>query len=165
LLAGAPEPHVLAGNLPYQISGPLLQMAIGLSAELERAVFLLQLEVVDRLAAKPDSDAYGALSVFAQAAFDVSRAFVVKKGAFYPQPAVDSAVALLVPRAQRVPETPRFRELVKRAFQTRRKKLRNAWHGLGELEPAAARAGVDLDARGETLGVAAFARMAEELTP
>jgi 16S rRNA (adenine1518-N6/adenine1519-N6)-dimethyltransferase len=164
LLANAARPHVLAGNLPYQISGPLLQMAIGLAGSLERVVFLLQLEVADRLAAAAGSDQYGALSVFAQAAFDVSRAFVIRRGAFYPQPTVDSAVVVLTPRPVRVLETEPFRTLVRRAFQARRKKLRNAWDGLGDLGAAAARAGVDLDARGETLDVAAFARMAEALS-
>ncbi|HEY2408319.1 MAG TPA: 16S rRNA (adenine(1518)-N(6)/adenine(1519)-N(6))-dimethyltransferase RsmA [Polyangiaceae bacterium] len=164
LLEGFPQPHVLAGNLPYQISGPLLKMAISLAAELERVVFLLQLEVAERLAAVAGSEHYGALSVFTQAAYGVSRAFVIRRGAFYPQPSVDSAVVVLTPRAGRVEETPRFRALVRQAFQSRRKKLRNAWDGLGDLAPAAARAGIDLDARGETLGVAAFARMEQELS-
>ena len=62
-----------------------------------RAVFLVQLEVADRLAAPPNSDAYGALSVFAQRAFKVARAFVIRRGAFYPQPNVDSAVVTLEP--------------------------------------------------------------------
>ncbi len=168
LLAGAPKPHVLAGNLPYQISGPLLEAAVHAVADVDRVVFLLQLEVVDRLVAAPNTDDYGALSVFVQAAFAVHRALVIRRGAFYPQPEVDSAVVVLDPRADRVPETPVFRALVKGAFQQRRKKLRNAWEGAGgksreQLAEIAARAGIDLDARGETLGVAEFARMAREL--
>ena len=170
LLAGAPRPYVLAGNLPYQISGPLLEAAVHMAGEVERVIFLLQLEVVDRLVAKPDSDHYGALSVFVQAAFQVQRALVIRRGAFYPQPEVDSAVVLLVPRADRVPETQAFRSLVRGAFQKRRKKLRNAWENVcgadrETLAAAAARAAIDLDARGETLSVADFARMARELEP
>ncbi len=168
LLKDAPRPHVLAGNLPYQISGPLLEAAVTMAGEVERVIFLLQLEVVERLIAKANSEHYGALSVFVQAAFEVERALVIRRGAFYPQPAVDSAVALLRPRATRVAETPAFRALVRGAFQQRRKKLRNAWDNvLGadreRLAAVAARAGIDLDARGETLTVADFARMAVEL--
>jgi len=170
LLAGAPRPHVLAGNLPYQISGPLLEAAVHMAGEVERVIFLLQLEVVDRLIAPSNSDHYGALSVFVQAAFEVERALVIRRGAFYPQPEVDSAVVVLTPRASRIAETPAFRGLVKGAFGQRRKKLSNAWQGVcnksrEELAAAAARAGIDLDARGETLGVADFARMALELEP
>jgi 16S rRNA (adenine1518-N6/adenine1519-N6)-dimethyltransferase len=103
-----------------------------------------------------------------QAAFEVVRALVIRRGAFYPQPEVDSAVVVLTPRGARVAETTAFRALVKGAFQKRRKKLRNAWEGVAgrsreELAACAARAAIDLDARGETLSVADFARMAAEL--
>ena len=168
VLAGRPQPHVVAGNLPYQITGPLLQKAVHSAQSIQRAVFLVQLEVGDRLAASPGSEAYGALSVFAQRAFRVQRAFVVRRGAFYPQPNVDSAVVTLEPLGAG-PETDAFRQVVRRAFAQRRKQLRNAWAGLfGErgldLSAAAGRAGIDLSARGETLSVADFARMAEELS-
>ncbi len=166
-LAGKPKPHVVAGNLPYQITGPLLEKAVHAAPSIERAVFLVQLEVADRLAAAPGSDAYGALSVFAQRAFKVERAFVVRRGAFYPQPNVDSAVVTLEPRGSG-PETEAFRQLVRGAFAQRRKQLRNAWSSVFHarsvpLEPAAERAGIDLSARGETLSVADFTRMAAEL--
>jgi 16S rRNA (adenine1518-N6/adenine1519-N6)-dimethyltransferase len=159
---------VLAGNLPYQISGPLLEAAVHMASDVERVIFLLQLEVVDRLIAKPNSDHYGALSVFVQAAFEVERALVIRRGAFYPQPEVDSAVVLLTPRAARVLETTAFRALVRGAFQQRRKKLRNAWENVcgadrERLAACAERAKIDLDARGETLAVLDFARMAAEL--
>jgi 16S rRNA (adenine1518-N6/adenine1519-N6)-dimethyltransferase len=168
LLAGAPRPHVLAGNLPYQISGPLLEAAVVMAGEVELVIFLLQLEVVDRLVAAENTEHYGALSVFVQAAFRVERALVIRRGAFYPQPDVDSAVAMLTPRASRVAETAAFRALVRGAFQKRRKKLRNAWEGVAglsraQLQACALRAAIDLDARGETLAVADFARMAAEL--
>jgi 16S rRNA (adenine1518-N6/adenine1519-N6)-dimethyltransferase len=165
--AGRPKPHVIAGNLPYQITGPLLEKAVHSAPSIERAVFLVQLEVADRLAAAPNSDAYGALSVFAQRAFKVERAFVIRRGAFYPQPNVDSAVITLTPLGSG-PETDEFRAVVRGAFAMRRKKLKNAWtrvfgeRGV-ELGAAAERAGIDLSARGETLSVADFVRMAEEL--
>jgi len=130
-------------------------------------VFLVQLEVADRLAAAPNSEAYGALSVFAQRAFKVERAFVIRRGAFYPQPNVDSAVVRLEPIGSG-PETDEFRAVVRGAFAQRRKQLKNAWTRVfGErgidLVAAAERAGIDLSARGETLSVADFVRMAEEL--
>jgi 16S rRNA (adenine1518-N6/adenine1519-N6)-dimethyltransferase len=128
---------------------------------------MVQAEVADRLVAPPDSEAYGALSVFTQAAFTVSRVLSVKAGAFFPRPDVDSAVVLLVPRRPRVTaETDAFREAVSRAFATRRKTLRNAWKGLygwskERLEANAESVGIDLGARGETLGVEAFARLSD----
>lgn len=170
LFSGRPRPHVLAGNLPYQITGPLLEKTVGLAHALDRAVFLVQLEVADRVAAPAGSESYGALSVFVQAQFRPSRAFVVRRGAFHPQPGVDSAVLVLEPlRPPVTEETPLFREVVSAAFRQRRKKLRNAWRGVAgttdeALARAAAHAGVDLDARGETLTVHAFAEVARELS-
>ncbi len=163
---GAASPRVLAGNLPYQITGRLIERACHAAASFERAVFMVQREVADRLIAAPDNKEYGGLSVFVQAAFRVSRVMAVSRGAFFPQPAVDSAVVLLEPRADRVEETAAFRALVKAAFEQRRKTLRNAWSGVAEradIERAAAVADISLDARGETLGVRDFARMASEL--
>jgi 16S rRNA (adenine1518-N6/adenine1519-N6)-dimethyltransferase len=167
-LSGRPRPHVVAGNLPYQITGPLLEKAVHAAPSIERAVFLVQLEVGDRLSAAPGSDAYGALSVFAQRAFVVERAFVVRRGAFYPQPNVDSAVVTLEPRAGAGPESDAFRAVVRGAFAQRRKQLKNAWASLAaargvELGAVAGRAGIDLSLRGESLAVADFARMAQEL--
>lgn len=166
-LLGSHPQRVLAGNLPYQITGPLLRRTVSLAPRIERAVYLVQKEVADRLAARPNSGDYGALSVFAQAAFQVERAFVIRPGAFYPVPRVDSAVVVLTPHAEAVAsETSTFRAVVKLAFAARRKTLRNAWRGLGAgeaLVQIAADAGVSLDARGETLSVVEFARVARGL--
>jgi 16S rRNA (adenine1518-N6/adenine1519-N6)-dimethyltransferase len=135
----------------------------------DRVVYLVQLEVAERLAASPGGDSWGALSVFTQAAYEIRRELVVRRGAFYPQPGVDSAVVVLTPRETPLAEETReFRELVSRAFEQRRKTLRNAWRGaLGldaaRVEAAARRAGIDLGARGETLDITAFARMVEEV--
>jgi len=163
-LLGQHPRRVLAGNLPYQITGPLLRKTIRLAAGIARAVYLVQKEVADRLAAAPGSGDYGALSIFVQAAFGVERALVIRPGSFYPTPRVDSAVVVLTPLAEPwTRETPAFRALVKLAFSARRKTLRNAWRSLGagdELERAAREAGVRLEARGETLAVADYARMA-----
>jgi len=168
-LSAGPRPHAIAGNLPYLITGKLLERAVGLADAVDRAVFMVQAEVADRLAALPDTEAYGALTVFVQAAFAVRKILAVKGGSFYPRPEVDSAVVLLVPhRPRRAAETEAFRAVVKSAFGARRKTLRNAWKGLfgwsrEELEQRATEAGISLDARGETLGVEAFARLAESV--
>lgn len=170
LLMRLPRPHVLCGNLPYQLTGPLIELAVGAAALLDRVVFLVQLEVANRLCAAPGSKVYGALTVFVAAQYAARRAFVIKRGAFYPQPGVDSAVVVFdALRPPRAAETPAFRALVQAAFAKRRKTLKNAWsgvHGLSSEAVAAAaqRANIDLTARGETLAVEDFARMAQEIT-
>jgi 16S rRNA (adenine1518-N6/adenine1519-N6)-dimethyltransferase len=173
LFGAPPAPRVLAGNLPYQITGQLLRLAVEQVEHVDRVVFMVQAEVADRLVASPSTKAYGALSIFVQAAFTVRIVLDVPPGAFVPAPRVSSAVVELVPRRPALAEeTATFRAVVKGAFGARRKTLRNAWRGLVPeltlLETAATEAGVSLDARGETLDVAAFARMAhalERVTP
>lgn len=161
------SPRVLCGNLPYQITGRLLQRAVQNAASIERAVFMVQEEVADRLTAKPSTKEYGGLTVFVRAAFDVTRVMRVSRGCFHPQPDVTSAVVRFATRgAARIEETPTFRALVRGAFEARRKTLRNAWANVAsapEVAAAAAASGVSLDARGETLDVAAYARMADAL--
>jgi 16S rRNA (adenine1518-N6/adenine1519-N6)-dimethyltransferase len=166
-LAHPHRPGVVVGNLPYQLTGLLLQKAISAAASLVRAVFLVQLEVADRVVANAGDSNYGALSVFTQAAFQVERAFVVRKGAFYPQPGVDSAVIVLTPHdPPRAIETDPFRRLVKAAFEQRRKTLRNAWKGVlgidaDSLARYAETAHISLDARGEQLSVDDYRRISE----
>ena len=161
-------PRVLAGNLPYQITGQLLRLAVEHAATVDRVVFMMQSEVAARVVSAAGSKEYGALSVFVQAAFSPRIIEEVPAGAFAPPPRVTSAVVALVPlRPPRAKETATFRALVKAAFGARRKTLRNAWRAvtpnLQELERAAAAAGVSLDARGETLDVDAYDRVAQAL--
>jgi 16S rRNA (adenine1518-N6/adenine1519-N6)-dimethyltransferase len=162
------SPRVLCGNLPYAITGPLLRRAVELADRVERVVFMVQEEVGDRLAATPGTKAWGALTVFVRAAFGVRRVLRAGPGSFHPPPEVTSVVVELVPlRPPLARETEAFRAVVRAAFEARRKTLRNAWSRLAPdaaaLEQAAAQAGISLDARGETLPVEAFARMAEAL--
>lgn len=163
----AGSPRVLCGNLPYQITGRLLERAVNHASDVERVVFMVQLEVADRLAAEPGSKTYGALTVFTRAAFRSDKLFSVSPGSFHPPPDVTSAVIRLEPeRPRRAEETDLFRALVKGAFAMRRKTLRNAWRSIAPMEQlvaAAERAGVSLDARGETLDVDRFAAMASAL--
>jgi 16S rRNA (adenine1518-N6/adenine1519-N6)-dimethyltransferase len=162
------SPRVLAGNLPYQITGRLLELAVIHADDLDRVVFMVQLEVAERLTAAPGTKAYGALTVFVRAAYRVKKLFDVSRGSFHPAPDVTSAVVLLEPHRPRLAvETDVFRALVKGAFGARRKTLRNAWSRVAEapqIANAAAKAGISLDARGETLDVEAFARMAALLS-
>ena len=168
LFATSSAPHVLVGNLPYNITGQLLRLTCTLAPQLSRAVFLVQLEVANRLCAKPGGANYGALTVFVGAQFHATRAFIIKRGAFRPQPRVDSAVVKLEPRADPIEENQLFRALVSGAFHQRRKKLRNAWRCIRppeELAAAAKACAIELDLRGETLSVQQFAAMARELNP
>lgn len=166
LIEGTPRPRVVAGNLPYLLTGRLIEMATSLRAICDAAVFMVQAEVADRLLAAPASRDYGALSVFVQAAFEVRRVLSVKRGSFFPSPNVDSAVVRLTSHVPaRAEETEAFREAVHRAFGMRRKTLRNAWKGIygwssEALAEAAEASGIALDARGETLAVEDFARLA-----
>jgi 16S rRNA (adenine1518-N6/adenine1519-N6)-dimethyltransferase len=162
------SPRVLCGNLPYAITGPLLRSAVHHASGLERVVFMVQDEVARRLLAVPGTKEWGALTIFVTAAFEVRRLLRAPPGAFHPRPEVTSAVVELNPlRPPRAIETEHFRALVRRAFEARRKTLRNAWAGLTQdsvaLERAAACAAISLDARGETLEVESFARMAAAL--
>ena len=167
-LGGSTGRWVVAGNLPYQITGPLLEKTVGLASRLSRAVFLLQKEVADRLVATPGTKSYGALGVFTQAQFEVRRAFSIGRASFVPQPRVDSAVVVLEPRRTPVAEeTSAFRRVVKSAFAARRKTLRNAWKGLlpgPGLQLLAESCGIDLELRGETLSVEEFAKVARALS-
>ena len=89
---------LIAGNIPYNITSPLLDKAL-MPPRPRRVVFLVQKEVADRVSAPPGSDAYGALSVGVQAVATGERLFIVPAGAFMPRPKVDSAVLRLTPRA------------------------------------------------------------------
>jgi 16S rRNA (adenine1518-N6/adenine1519-N6)-dimethyltransferase len=120
---------LVVANLPYYISTPLLFRLLEQRGRFPRLVLMLQEEVADRLAAKPGSDAYGLLSVMAQYAGDITKAFRVSSQCFRPRPEVGSAVVILRMKQQRAlswEEEPRFGALVKAAFAHRRKTLVNS---------------------------------------
>ncbi len=157
----------LVGNLPYNISSPILFHALEHAAAISDMTFMLQKEVVDRMAAGPGSKVYGRLSVMLQAWCQVTSLFVVPPGAFRPPPKVDSAVVRLVPRDPAtvdIKDPQRFAEVVKAAFGQRRKTLRNALNGVID-EAGFAAAGVRSDARAEQLEVADFIRLANVPRP
>lgn len=162
LCAGGDQPLRIVGNLPYNISTPILFHLAEYADRVKDMTFMLQKEVVDRMAAAPGSKVYGRLSVMLQAWCQVTSLFVVPPGAFRPPPKVDSAVVRLVPRDPAtvgIADPAHFARLVKAAFGQRRKTLRNALHGLVD-EAGFAAAGVRSDARAEQLDVAEFIALA-----
>jgi 16S rRNA (adenine1518-N6/adenine1519-N6)-dimethyltransferase len=155
----------VVGNLPYNISSPLLFHLAQFEATLRDVTVMLQKEVVERMAAAPATPEYGRLSIMLQVRFRIERLFAVPPGAFRPAPKVDSAVVRLTPlrdvRPKLADET-LFARLVTAAFGQRRKTLRNALKLLAS-ESDLERAGIAPGARGETLSVADFVRLANAL--
>ncbi|MBP1473744.1 16S rRNA (adenine(1518)-N(6)/adenine(1519)-N(6))-dimethyltransferase RsmA [Frateuria sp. MAH-13] len=153
----------LAGNLPYYISSPILFHCVDHAAAIEDMHFMLQKEVVDRMAADPGSKVYGRLSVMLQLACRVEPLFTVPPGAFRPPPKVDSAVVRLIPLAEHErhdADPQRVHAIVKAAFAQRRKTLANGLKNLLD-STAIASAGIDPKARAETLAPGDFVRLAK----
>jgi len=160
-----PSPLRVVGNLPYNVSTPLLFHVAEAAARCTDLHFMLQQEVVDRMVAEPSRPEYGRLSVTLQYRFRMEKLFTVPPGAFRPAPKVSSAVVRLVPRAPEelsVFDEGDFAEVVAKAFSMRRKTLKNALSGL--ISPAAlAEIGVDPGQRAEALPVAAFVTIANRI--
>jgi 16S rRNA (adenine1518-N6/adenine1519-N6)-dimethyltransferase len=155
----------VVGNLPYNISTPLLFHLASYDRLVRDIHVMLQREVVARMTAAPDTADYGRLSVMLQARFRVSRLFTVPAGAFRPAPNVESAVARLLPLGQDRPpisDEVLFARIVAAAFGQRRKTLRNALASITD-EAALRAAGIDPAVRGETLSVADFVRLANSV--
>jgi 16S rRNA (adenine1518-N6/adenine1519-N6)-dimethyltransferase len=155
----------VVGNLPYNISSPLLFRLAEYDTQLLDLHVMLQREVVARMTAQPATPDYGRLSVMLQAAFRVTRLFVVPPGAFQPVPRVDSAIARLVPLGAakpRIADAAHFTRIVAAAFGQRRKTMRTAMASICDAAALSA-AGIDPGARGETLAVADFVRLANAL--
>jgi 16S rRNA (adenine1518-N6/adenine1519-N6)-dimethyltransferase len=161
-LHGGGAPLRVCGNLPYNISTPLLFHLLESRSAITDMHFMLQKEVVDRIVAPPGSKTYGRLTVMLAAACRAEGLFRVGRGAFQPPPAVDSAVVRLVPHAADpfpMPDPDRFARVVAAAFSMRRKTLRNSLRGLIDAAQFAA-AGIDAGRRPETLAPAEFASLA-----
>jgi 16S rRNA (adenine1518-N6/adenine1519-N6)-dimethyltransferase len=160
---GQPGNLRIIGNLPYNISTPLLFHLLEQRELIGDMLFMLQLEVVDRMAALPGSSDYGRLSVMMQYHCKVEKLFTVPPGAFTPQPKVESAIVKLtpwrpLPHPARNPAT--LGRVVRTAFSQRRKTLRNA---LGTLLPPDQLdlLGLDLKLRPENVGLRDYVRIAD----
>jgi len=161
--ARLPAPLRVVGNLPYNVSSPILFRMAGIADRLADCTFLLQREVVDRMVAAPGTADYGRLSVMLQYRFLMAKALDVPPGAFTPPPKVDSAVVRMRPlgaERPRAQDEALFAAIVGAGFSQRRKTLRNAARGQVP-EAAYARAGIDAARRGETLSVAEFIALAD----
>jgi 16S rRNA (adenine1518-N6/adenine1519-N6)-dimethyltransferase len=166
---GGGRPLIVVGNLPYQIATPILFRLLEARRAIGRIVVMLQLEMAERIVARPSTPEYGALSVMVQMAADARIAFRVPAGAFHPAPRVASAVLALTPLPSTrtaITDDGWFSEVVHAAFGQRRKTLRNSLRTVAEVEPierALAACGIDPKARGETLDGERFARLSEAL--
>lgn len=161
-LCGSGPKLRVCGNLPYNISTPLLFHLLESRTSIADMHFMLQKEVVDRIVAAPGGKAYGRLTVMLAAACESTALMRVGRGAFQPPPAVDSAFVRLVPRAGApfpMPDPERFARVVAAAFSMRRKTLRNSLRGLVDAAQFAS-ADVDPGRRPETLAPAEFGRLA-----
>lgn len=166
------ESLVVLGNLPYNISSPLVFRLLEARGCLKRAVLMVQKEVGARLTASPGGKDYGVLSVLLGVYARVRSLFVVGPGQFYPPPKVDSLVVSIDFAGKPAPDEPSFaflRQVVNTCFQQRRKTLYNSLKGLGEamggrLEEAFLTSGIDPKRRPETLSPQEFIGLAKALS-
>ena len=165
-LSEQPRSLRIVGNLPYNISTPLIFHLLAHAALIRDMHFMLQKEVVERLAAEPGGGDWGRLSIMVQYHCRVEHLFNVGPGAFNPAPKVDSAIVRLVPH-ETLPHPARdprqLENVVRQAFSQRRKTLRNTLKGLLDADQIAA-AGVDGSLRPEQLDLAAFVRLSDQLS-
>jgi len=163
LLEFEPEqPLRIVGNLPYNISSPLMFHLLNYSDHILDMHFMLQKEVVDRITAKPGIKAYGRLSVMIQYACETEYLFTVGPENFTPPPKVESAIVRLLPYKQKpfiANNEKAFAELVKQAFSQKRKTLRNTLKGMLDSEQIES-CGINPTVRAETLSVEKFVELA-----
>ncbi len=155
----------VVGNLPYQISSPLLFRLAQYHERIEDMVFMLQKEVVDRITAAPGSGTYGRLTVMLAVSFASKKLFDVGPGAFKPAPKVHSSIVRLIPHADGSLDTgdPKiFEQIVRAGFTARRKTLRNGLKGLVDAETFAA-CDIDPGARPETISPQQWAALSRRL--
>lgn len=161
------RPLKFLGNLPYSSGGAIMKNLLGRPHPFERAVIMLQKEVIDRLAAQPGTKDYGILTLRTQANWEVKPLRTVPPEAFYPQPKIDSAVAVLTPRTNGLPvfDYRLFDELVRRGFAQRRKQLKKQLPDGPPWEETTAALGVSATVRGEELTLAQWVDLTRAYDP
>jgi 16S rRNA (adenine1518-N6/adenine1519-N6)-dimethyltransferase len=155
----------VVGNLPYNISTPLMFHLLQYREQIIDMHFMLQKEVVDRMAAEPGSKTYGRLSIMLGCHFDVEALFDVDRNAFDPPPDVTSAVARLVPLpagTYEIDDEERFAKLVVQAFSQRRKTIRNSLRNVVDEETFEF-VGIDAGLRPEAISIADYVRLSNTL--
>lgn len=164
LAALGPPPRRIVANLPYNVATPLLIGWLRQANAFESFTLMFQKEVVERLAARPRSKAYGRLSVLTQHVSTVEPMFDIAASAFVPPPKVVSSVVRLRPRPTTVGDLSRLEAITAAAFGQRRKMLRSSLKGaFEEPEPVLARLGLSPTARAEELAVEDFVRLARSV--
>jgi 16S rRNA (adenine1518-N6/adenine1519-N6)-dimethyltransferase len=161
-LASADSPLRVVGNLPYNISTPLIFHLLENITHLKDMHFMLQKEVVERMAAQPGDSLYGRLGIMSQYYCRVQPLFIVAAEAFSPVPKVESAIVRLVPHAEYphpVDSIERLQTIVKSAFMKRRKTVRNALAGIVAPE-ALEQLDIDVSLRPENLTIAQYTALA-----
>ncbi len=154
-----PEPLRIIGNLPYNISTPIIFHLVSYSPIIHDMYFMLQKEVVQRLAARPGTSNYSRLSVMAQYYFNVTPLFSVPAESFQPIPKVESAIVRLIPHKEKpvqVNDEKAFAKLITQAFSQRRKTLRNVLRDICSPEQLES-IGIDPACRAQTLTLQQFA--------
>jgi len=155
----------VVGNLPYNISSPLLFHLADYAHLVEDQHFMLQKEVVERMVAEPGTKAYGRLSVMLQWRYDMAMLFVVPPTAFDPPPQVDSAIVRMVPTRRQLPaDAGALEAVVQKAFSQRRKVIRNCVAGMFS-EQQLVDAGIDPGVRPEAVGLEQYVALANILKP
>ena len=150
----------VVGNLPYNISSPLLFHLADFAHLIEDQHFMLQKEVVERMVAEPGSKTYGRLSVMLQWRYDMSLMFIVPPTAFDPPPQVESAIVRMVPVKQQLAcDGKRLEAVVAKAFSQRRKVIRNCVAGMF-TEAQLVEAGIDPSVRPEAVSLAQYVALA-----
>jgi 16S rRNA (adenine1518-N6/adenine1519-N6)-dimethyltransferase len=150
----------VVGNLPYNISSPLLFHLAEIAPMVQDQHFMLQKEVVERMVAKPGTKAYGRLSVMLQWRYHMELLFVVPPTAFDPPPKVDSAIVRMIPVPEPLPcDAARLEQVVAKAFSQRRKVIRNCVAGMF-TEADLVKAGIDPQARPEAVPMEQFVALA-----
>ncbi|HEX7647041.1 MAG TPA: 16S rRNA (adenine(1518)-N(6)/adenine(1519)-N(6))-dimethyltransferase RsmA [Noviherbaspirillum sp.] len=150
----------VVGNLPYNISSPLLFHLADIAPQVQDQHFMLQKEVVERMVAEPGSKAYGRLSVMLQWRYYMELLFVVPPTAFDPPPRVDSAIVRMIPLPQPLAcDAKRLEQVVTKAFSQRRKVIRNCVAGMF-TESDLVDAGIDPQARPEAVPMEQFVALA-----
>lgn len=153
----------VVGNLPYNISSPLLFHLAQIAPQVRDQHFMLQKEVVERMVAEPGSKAYGRLSVMLQWRYHMELLFVVPPAAFDPPPRVDSAIVRMIPLAQPLAcDQARLEEVVTQAFSQRRKVIRNCLSGMFS-EQELRDAGIDPQLRPEAVALECYVALANRL--